>query len=70
MTDDPPLTPQELDERERVYARMDPRQISLAIDQPSFLCPRCGARSFNPHDIANRYCVRCHLFADDDRSPW
>ena len=32
---------------------------------PSITCPICGSVSFNPGDIANRYCGRCHLFLDD-----
>jgi hypothetical protein len=32
---------------------------------PSFVCPRCGAESFNTHDIVYRYCGRCHVFVDD-----
>ena len=32
---------------------------------PLFVCPACGAESFNFNDIAQRYCGRCHLFADD-----
>lgn len=32
---------------------------------PSFTCPRCGAVSYNPHDISYRYCGRCHVFVDD-----
>lgn len=31
----------------------------------SFVCPRCGAESFNPNDISERYCGRCHVFVDD-----
>src|SRR5262245_60356673 len=31
----------------------------------SFVCPRCRFTSYNPHDIAHRYCGRCHAFADD-----
>lgn len=31
---------------------------------PSYVCPRCGARSFNANDIALRYCGRCHRFED------
>jgi len=27
-------------------------------------CPRCGAVSYNPRDAAERYCVRCHEFAE------
>jgi hypothetical protein len=30
--------------------------------QPRFVCPQCRAVSFNPNDIANRYCARCHQF--------
>lgn len=32
------------------------------MSAPSITCPRCGAVSFNPHDIAERYCGRCHQF--------
>jgi hypothetical protein len=28
-------------------------------------CPFCGAVSHNPSDVAQRYCVRCHVFVDD-----
>lgn len=31
----------------------------------SFVCPRCNAESFNLNDILERYCGRCHKFADD-----
>lgn len=31
---------------------------------PSYVCPKCRARSYNPNDIANRYCGRCHTFED------
>lgn len=34
-------------------------------DTASFVCPRCGAESFNPNDIAEHYCGRCHAFVDD-----
>lgn len=30
----------------------------------SFTCPRCQAVSYNPNDIRERYCGRCHQFAD------
>lgn len=42
------------------------RAARQASDIPSFLCPRCGARSFNAHDIQHRYCGRCHVFVDDE----
>ena len=28
----------------------------------SYACPRCQALTYNPTDIANRYCGRCHRF--------
>jgi ribosomal protein L37E len=31
---------------------------------PSYVCARCGAESFNPNDIRERYCARCHAFAE------
>jgi hypothetical protein len=31
-------------------------------EPPSYRCPRCGAVSFNPHDLKQRYCGRCHQF--------
>jgi Zn-finger nucleic acid-binding protein len=31
----------------------------------SFVCPHCGAESFNSNDIRERYCGRCHVFVDD-----
>lgn len=34
-------------------------------EPPSFVCPRCGAKSYNPHDIAERYCGACHRFVDE-----
>jgi ribosomal protein S27AE len=34
----------------------------------SYACQACGAVSFNPNDIRERYCGRCHRFADDSRS--
>jgi hypothetical protein len=32
---------------------------------PRFTCPLCGAVSYNPHDIRERYCGRCHLFVEE-----
>jgi hypothetical protein len=29
-------------------------------EPPSFVCPRCGARSFNPNDVKEGYCGKCH----------
>ena len=27
---------------------------------PSIVCPKCGRRSFNLHDVEERYCGWCH----------
>jgi hypothetical protein len=35
------------------------------VGHPHILCPRCGKKSANPHDIEKRYCGFCHLFHDD-----
>jgi hypothetical protein len=47
-------------------------EITMPMDEastyqppPSFACPRCRRRSFNPHDIAERYCGACHVFHED-----
>lgn len=29
---------------------------------PSIICPQCGAESYHPTDIRERYCGRCHQF--------
>jgi hypothetical protein len=29
---------------------------------PSITCPVCGLTSYNPNDVRERYCVRCHQF--------
>lgn len=34
-------------------------------DTPSFTCPNCQTISYNPNDIAQRYCGACHAFVDD-----
>jgi ribosomal protein S27AE len=33
------------------------------VDAPqTFECPTCGAVSYNPNDIRERYCGRCHAW--------
>lgn len=32
---------------------------------PSWTCPHCGAKSYNPEDVEKHYCGRCHHFCDD-----
>lgn len=34
-------------------------------DQATYTCPHCGAVSYNPNDLAEQYCGRCHRFARD-----
>lgn len=31
-------------------------------DEPGIMCQACGSVSYNPHDIENLYCGRCHKF--------
>lgn len=38
-------------------------------EQPSFVCPRCGARSYHPEDIRWGYCGRCHDYTGDETRP-
>lgn len=38
----------------------------MANDPVAYTCPACGFRSYNPNDLANRYCVRCHRFQDEN----
>jgi DnaJ-class molecular chaperone len=39
---------------------------AIADEAPrSYICPGCRAVSYNPNDIDERYCGRCHQFADD-----
>lgn len=38
---------------------------AAGLSIPSTVCPRCQKRSFNLHDIAERYCGACHRFYDD-----
>lgn len=32
--------------------------------EPAIRCLACGATSYNPHDLRNRYCGRCHQFGE------
>ena len=34
-------------------------------DDKSIVCPKCGMVSYNPNDVANRYCGACHAFHAD-----
>ena len=39
----------------------------LAGPQRSITCPFCGAVSYNPNDIANKYCGACKRFQEPER---
>jgi hypothetical protein len=43
-----------------------PPPDSIRPSEPVFECPNCGARSYNPNDIRERYCGRCHEFFTTD----
>ena len=32
---------------------------------PSYQCPHCQAISYNPNDLANHYCGRCHQYGNE-----
>ena len=32
----------------------------------SFVCPSCFAESYSLHDMAHKYCGRCHKFVEAD----
>jgi hypothetical protein len=34
----------------------------IAALPPSILCPHCKLISYQPEDVANRYCGHCHVF--------
>jgi ribosomal protein L37E len=39
--------------------------VPRATTKDFIRCPRCGLTSYNPKDIAERYCGYCHAFHDD-----
>lgn len=36
-----------------------------ADDRAHYLCPHCGAVSYNPHDLENGYCGHCKQWRED-----
>ena len=34
--------------------------------RPVFVCPECSTTSFNPNDIRENYCGRCHKFFPEE----
>ncbi|HWT30767.1 MAG TPA: hypothetical protein VN240_07040 [Propylenella sp.] len=45
--------------REEFERRYPGERIEYTAE-PSITCPRCQLRSYNPNDIRERYCGRCH----------
>lgn len=54
------------DGRQRFITLLPGQSLGLA-ERPrtSFTCPRCGATSYNPQDIAEDYCGRCFWWTGD-----
>jgi len=42
-----------------------PERYTIAPDGRSITCRTCGLTSYNPNDVAQQYCGRCHVFHDD-----
>lgn len=42
--------------------RLQPRPYVVAADGMSITCTRCGFTSYNPNDIAQKYCGMCKRF--------
>lgn len=52
--------------REQVAALCGQPVRPTQAQRPSFTCPRCSARSYNPNDIKYGYCGRCHAYTGDE----
>lgn len=50
------------------YDLAPPATCDIALDRKSIKCLVCSWRSWNPNDVDNRYCGRCHAF-HPQRSP-
>lgn len=48
----------------QLYVMLAIESFEVVTRPPSFTCPRCGLRSYNSNDIAQRYCGACHRFLD------
>jgi hypothetical protein len=40
----------------------------ITVPTPSFTCRRCGAVSYHPKNVTERYCGACHKFDRDDEA--
>lgn len=43
---------------------------TIAPDDASITCHRCGRTSHNPNDVRERYCGACHAFMDKILTIW
>lgn len=41
---------------------------AISADGRAITCARCGLTSYNPNDVAQRYCGHCKIFHDDQGS--
>jgi hypothetical protein len=58
----------ELTDIERIDLRHAAAFLFRILERPgevSYTCPKCAAVSHNPNDVANHYCVACHVFEGD-----
>ena len=46
-----------------------PDTFVIDLNGPCIICKRCGLASYNPNDIEQHYCARCHVFHDDIYPP-
>jgi hypothetical protein len=44
---------------------LEPVGLIGPVEPPAFICPDCGAKSFNPKDLIYGYCGRCKMFTRD-----
>ena len=47
-----------------LYRCCDETSLAPMQSAPRYECLKCGAVSYNARDAAERYCARCHEFAD------
>ena len=43
---------------------MPDERYTIAPDGRSITCRTCGLTSYNPNDVAQRFCGNCHVFLD------
>jgi len=48
-------------------AGVAPRTSETTFVAAGIRCNKCGLTSWNPMDVAERYCANCHVFHEDAR---